>query len=285
MAFVVLLVVLLLVDLLVVNRKAHVIKLREAAITSSIWISIGLAFTFVMWSAYGGEAAGEYIGAYLIEKSLSVDNVFVWAVILTHFKVEAQYQHRVLFWGIFGALVMRLGFIMAGVAVIEKFDFALILFGLFLVWTAWGLIKEGDEEFDPESSRAMKLFHRVVPSTDQHDGQKLFTKVNGKRLATPLFAVIVLIELTDVLFAVDSVPAVLGVSRERPLLLACRLTGEVLVPPAGPCCDSCLCRCEDADCSLVPHSNCGFSARDRWDFGDVNCRLTSESAGKKQRVT
>ena len=260
MAFVVLLVVLLLVDLLVVNRKAHVIKLREAAITSSIWISIGLAFTFVMWSAYGGEAAGEYIGAYLIEKSLSVDNVFVWAVILTHFKVEAQYQHRVLFWGIFGALVMRLGFIMAGVAVIEKFDFALILFGLFLVWTAWGLIKEGDEEFDPESSRAMKLFHRVVPSTDQHDGQKLFTKVNGKRLATPSWLA-------------------------RPLLLACRLTGEVLVPPAGPCCDSCLCRCEDADCSLVPHSNCGFSARDRWDFGDVYCRLTSESAGKKQRVT
>lgn len=215
MAFVALIVVLLLVDLLVVNRKAHVIKLREAAITSTIWVSIGLAFTFVMWSAYGGEAAGEYIGAYLIEKSLSVDNVFVWAVILTHFKVEAQYQHRVLFWGIFGALVMRLGFIMAGVAVIEKFDFALVLFGLFLVWTAWGLIKEGDEEFDPESSRAMKVFHRIVPSTDKPDGQKLFTKVNGKRLATPLFAVIVLIELTDVLFAVDSVPAVLGVSREQ----------------------------------------------------------------------
>lgn len=198
-----------------INRKAHVIKLREAAITSIFWVSIGLLFTFVIWWAYGHQAAGEYIGAYLIEKSLSVDNVFVWAVILSHFKVEEKYQHRVLFWGIFGALVMRLGFILAGVAVIEKFDFTLIIFGVFLLWTAWGLITKGDEEFDPESSRAMKLFHRLVPSTDQMDGQKLFTRVNGRRLATPLFAVIVLIEATDVLFAVDSVPAVLGVSHEQ----------------------------------------------------------------------
>lgn len=214
-AFAILLIVMLLVDLFVVNRKAHVIQLREAAITSAVWVSIGLAFTFVVWSAYGRGAAGEYIGGYLIEKSLSVDNVFVWAVILSHFKVEAKYQHRVLFWGIFGALVMRLGFILAGVAVIEKFDFALVLFGVFLIWTAWGLISKGDEEFDPEASRAMRLFHRIVPSTDRLDGQKLFTRIDGRLLATPLFAVIVLIEVTDVLFAVDSVPAVLGVSREQ----------------------------------------------------------------------
>lgn len=203
------------VDLFVVNRRAHEIKLREAAVTSVVWISIGLAFTFVIWGAYGRGAAGEYIGAYLIEKSLSVDNVFVWAVILTHFRIDSKYQHRVLFWGIFGALVMRLGFILAGVAVIEKFDFTLVLFGVFLVWTAWGLITGKDEEFDPAESRVMKWFRKVIPSTEELDGQKLFTRVGARRLATPLFAVIILIEFTDVLFAVDSVPAVLGVSREQ----------------------------------------------------------------------
>ena len=203
------------VDLFVVNRRAHEINLCEAAVTSVVWISIGLAFTFVIWSAYGRGAAGEYIGAYLIEKSLSVDNVFVWAVILTHFRIDSKYQHRVLFWGIFGALVMRLGFILAGVAVIEKFDFALALFGVFLVWTAWGLITGKDEDFNPAESRVMNWFRKVVPTAETLDGQRLFTKVGARRLATPLFAVIILIEFTDVLFAVDSVPAVLGVSREQ----------------------------------------------------------------------
>ena len=206
---------LLAVDVLIVHRNAHEVHAREATIESIIWISIGLAFTGVVAWRFGGGAAGEYISGYLVEKSLSVDNVFVWALILSYFKVEARFQHRVLFWGIVGALVLRAIFIFAGVALVDKFEWILYVFGAFLVYTSIKLMVSGENEIDPSSSRFMKFVGRVVPSTDQLDGQKLFTRINGRRLATPLFAVIVLIEFTDVLFAVDSVPAVLAVSREQ----------------------------------------------------------------------
>ena len=211
---------LLLIDILVIHRKAHVVHTREAAIESAAWISVGLLFGLVMLWEFGGAAAGEYMGGYLIEKSLSVDNVFVWAVLFAHFKVPAQYQHRVLFWGIFGALAMRLGFIFAGVAIINSFKFTLILFGLFLLYSGIKLLQTHDEGFDPSDSRAMRIFHRFVPSTDELDGQKMFTKVNGKRLATPLLAVLVMVEITDVIFAVDSVPAVLAVTGEQYIAFA-----------------------------------------------------------------
>ena len=181
--------VLLLVDILVFHRKAHVVTIREAAIESAIWVTLGLAFTFVLWWMFERAAAVEYISGYLIEKSLSIDNVFVWAMIFTHFKVPRQYQHRVLFWGIFGALVMRFIFIFLGVAIIERFDYVLILFGLFLIWTGVGVLRHGGEDdTNPSDTRTMKLFHRFVPTTDQLDGQKLFTRINGKRFATPLLA-------------------------------------------------------------------------------------------------
>lgn len=207
--------VLLILDITVVHRKAHDVHVREAAIESAIWISIGLAFTFVVLGAFGTAAAGEYVSGYLIEKSLSVDNVFVWALILSYFQIPGRYQHRVLFWGIFGALAMRAVFIFAGVALIERFDWILYVFGGFLVYTAVKLVLEGGDEIDPASSRFLRLINRIVPSTPELDGQKMFTVRNGRRLATPLFAVLVLIEFTDVLFAVDSVPAVLAVSREQ----------------------------------------------------------------------
>ncbi|MEY2641461.1 MAG: hypothetical protein RLZZ368_108, partial [Actinomycetota bacterium] len=207
--------VLLAFDILVVHRKAHEVHIREASIESAVWIALGLAFTGVIAVAFGGAAAGEYVSGYLIEKSLSVDNVFVWALILSYFKIPTKYQHRVLFWGIFGALALRAIFIFAGVALIEKFDWILYFFGAFLVYTAVKLIVEAEEELDPASSRFMKLINRVVPTSPDFDGQKLFTRMNGVRVATPLFAVLVLIEFTDVLFAVDSVPAVLAVSREQ----------------------------------------------------------------------
>jgi tellurite resistance protein TerC len=166
-------------------------------------------------------AAVEYISGYLIEKSLSVDNVFVWAMIFTHFKVPREYQHRVLFWGIFGALVMRFVFIFLGVAIIERFDYVLIAFGLFLIYTGVGVFRHGDEdEKNPSDTLTMRLFHRFVPTTDELDGQKLFTRKNGKRLATPLLAVLVVIEISDVIFAVDSVPAVLAVSNEQFIVFA-----------------------------------------------------------------
>ena len=205
----------LLVDILVVHRNAHEIHTKEAAIESAVWISFGLLFGLVMLWEFGSAAAGEYMGGYLIEKSLSVDNVFVWAVLFTHFQVPKMYQHRVLFWGIFGALAMRVGFIFAGVAIINSFKITLILFGLFLLYSGIKLLQSHDDGFDPSKSKAMKIFHRFVPSTDKLDGQKLFTKENGKRLATPLLAVLVLVEITDVVFAVDSVPAVLAVTNEQ----------------------------------------------------------------------
>ena len=212
--------VLLLVDLLVVHKESHEVRTKEAAIESAVWISIGLAFGLVVWWGFGGGAAGEYYSGYLIEKSLSVDNVFVWALILSYFAVPPKYQHRVLFWGIFGALVMRAVFIFAGVALIEKFDWVLYVFGAFLLFTALKLVFSEDEHVDPSKSRFLRLVHKVVPLTDQMDGQKLFTKVSGKRLATPLFAVLLLVEATDVLFAVDSVPAVLAVSHEQFIVFA-----------------------------------------------------------------
>jgi tellurite resistance protein TerC len=211
---------LLLIDILVIHRKAHVVHTKEAAIESAAWISVGLLFGLVMLWEFGGAAAGEYMGGYLIEKSLSVDNVFVWAVLFAHFKVPAQYQHRVLFWGIFGALAMRLGFIFAGVAIINSFKFTLILFGLFLLYSGIKLLQTHDEGFDPSDSRAMRIFHRFIPSTDQLDGQKMFTRVNGRRMATPLLAVLVMVEITDVIFAVDSVPAVLAVTGEQYIAFA-----------------------------------------------------------------
>ena len=212
---------LLLVDILVIHRRAHVIKLKEAVVESVAWISCGVAFMFVVWWMFRGQADGrqagvEYISGYLIEKSLSIDNVFVWAMIFTHFKVPRQFQHRVLFWGIFGALVLRFIFIILGVAVIERFDYVLIGFGAFLIYTGFGVLRHGGEDdTNPSDTRTMRLFHRFVPTTDDLDGQKLFTRVNGKRMATPLLAVLVVVEISDLIFAVDSVPAVLAVSHEQ----------------------------------------------------------------------
>jgi tellurite resistance protein TerC len=214
-AFVALVAALLIADLLLVHRSAHVISFKEAAIESAVWIAIGLSFTFVVLGWHGGQAAGEYLSGYLIEKSLSVDNVFVWAVIFSFFGVPREFQFRVLFWGIFGALVLRAIFIFAGVALIEQFEWVLYVFGVFLLYTAVKIARHDEAEVHPENNLALKLVRKVIPSTNEYDGQKIFTRRNGKRLATPLFAVLVLIETTDVVFAVDSIPAILAVSREQ----------------------------------------------------------------------
>jgi tellurite resistance protein TerC len=207
-------VVLLVGDLLLVHRTPHEISFRAAAIESSVWIAIGLGFTAVMTWWQGGTAGGEYLAGYLIEKSLSIDNVFVWAVIFNYFSVPARYQFRVLFWGIFGALVLRAVFIFAGVALIETFDWVLYIFGAFLLLTAVRIARHHGTEVHPEANPVLRLVRRVVPSMPDYDGQKLFSRVSGRLLATPLFAVLVLVETTDVIFAVDSIPAILAVSRE-----------------------------------------------------------------------
>jgi tellurite resistance protein TerC len=188
--------------------------MREAAVSSAAWIALGVAFTGVVWWTLGGDAGGQYITGYIIEKSLSVDNVFVWAVIFNYFSVPNKYQHRVLFWGIFGALVLRAIFIFAGVALLERLDWLLFVFGGFLLFTAWRVGTDHGDEIHPESNPVLKVVRRIVPVSPSYDGQKLFTHENGRRLATPLFVVLVLIEATDVIFAVDSVPAILAVSRD-----------------------------------------------------------------------
>jgi len=213
--------VMLVVDLLLVHRTAHVITFKEAAIESAIWISIGLTFGLVILWWQGGQAASEYYAGFLIEKSLSVDNVFVWAVIFSFFAVPKQYQFRVLFWGIFGALVLRGIFIFAGVELIESFEWILYIFGGFLLYTAVKIARHDENEVvDYDQNIVMRLVRRFVHTTDDYDGQKLFTKVNAKRVATPLFAVLIMIEATDVVFAIDSVPAILAVSRETFIVFA-----------------------------------------------------------------
>ena len=210
----------LLFDLLVVHRKPHVISFKEAAIESAIWVTIGLSFVFVMIWWQGGDAGLEYLSGYLIEKSLSVDNVFVWAVIFSYFAVPPQYQFRVLFWGVFGALVMRAAFIFAGVALIEAFDWILYVFGAFLLFTGVKIARHSGSEVHPEKNPVLRLVRKVVPTTNEYDGQKMFTRQNAKRVATPLFVVLVLVEATDVVFAVDSVPAILAISREPFIVFA-----------------------------------------------------------------
>lgn len=220
---------LLMFDVLVVHRKPHEIKFKEAAIESAIWISIGIAFTGVVYYMgrtsgiapdgthgvdVGAKAAGEYISGFLIEKSLSIDNVFVWAVIFTYFAVPPKYQFRTLFWGIFGALVLRAMFIFAGLALINAVAFTLVIFGVVLIYTAQKIAFHDDNQVDPDTSIVLRMVRRIVPSTSEYDGQHLFTRKNGKLLATPLLAVLIMIETTDVVFAVDSVPAILAVSTE-----------------------------------------------------------------------
>jgi tellurite resistance protein TerC len=216
-------VLLLVVDLLVVHREAHDISFKEAGIESAVWISIGLAFTgviFLLGGDHGTKAAGEYLSGFLLEKSLSVDNVFVWAVIFTYFAIPGRYQFRVLFWGIFGALVLRAIFILAGSALITRFTVTLAVFGAILLYTAWKLAFQEEKEVDPQRSMVLRTVRRLIPSTNQLDGQKLFTFENGRRVATPLFAVLIMVETTDVVFAVDSVPAIFGVSREPFIVFA-----------------------------------------------------------------
>lgn len=219
-AFLLLITGLLVLDLKVFHRNSHTVKPREALIFSIFWISLGLAFTFVVWGTLGGAAASQYIAGYLIEKSLSIDNVFVWAVIFTFFGVDPKYQHRTLFWGIFGALVLRAVFIFAGVALLDAFSWLIFLFGGFLIFTAWRVATHDEQEVHPEKNPILRIIRRFVPSTAEYREDHFFVVENGRRLATPLFAVLIMVEVSDVLFAVDSIPAILAVTRSQFLVFS-----------------------------------------------------------------
>jgi len=223
LAFNVFIIAMLSLDLFVLHRDAHVVSIREAAITSAGWIVLGVSFGAVIWWWQGANSAGEYFAGYLIEKSLSVDNVFVFVLIFSYFAVPPAYQHRVLFWGVLGALVMRGAFILAGAALIEQFDWILYIFGAFLLFTAFRMFRHTELALDPGQNPVLRLLGRFVPLSSEYDGQKLFSRrlvqsaPRGARatlVATPLFAVLVIVETTDLVFAVDSIPAIFAVTRD-----------------------------------------------------------------------
>ncbi len=206
-------VVMLVIDL-VAHRHAQVIGVREAASWSAFWVLCGVAFGALIWWQSGAEFAQQYYAGYLIEKSLAVDNVFVWAIIFSYFAVPREFQHRVLFLGVLGALFFRGAFIAAGSVLIASFGWVLYLFAAFLLYTAWKMISQRNEHLDPEQSRALRMFRRWVPMTDAYHGQRFLIRKNGVIVATPLLAVLVLVEVTDIVFAVDSIPAIFAVTDE-----------------------------------------------------------------------
>ncbi len=202
------------------HREAHEPSPKEALTETLVWVACGLAFSVVIAVTFGGAAFGEYISGYLIEKSLSIDNVFVWAMLFGSLSIPLKYQHRVLFWGIFGALTLRAIFIGLGSALITKFWWLLLVFGIFLVYTGIKIFRHRNDHDQEGATRGLGLLRKIMPVSDELDGQKFFTKVNGKRAATPLFAALIVVEVTDVIFAVDSVPAILAVSHEPFLVFA-----------------------------------------------------------------
>lgn len=212
-AVLVFIVVMLAVDLLA-HRRAHVIGVREAAVWSGVWVSFGVTFGVLVWMTWGADYGQQYFAGYLIEKSLSVDNVFVWAIIFSYFAVPREFQHRVLFLGVLGALIFRGIFIAAGAVLIQNFAWVLYVFAAFLLYTGYRMIRQRNEHLNPEQSLVLRLFRRWIPLTEAYHGQKMLVRRKGVLLATPLLAVLVLVEVTDVVFAVDSIPAIFAVTDE-----------------------------------------------------------------------
>ncbi|WP_282797375.1 TerC family protein [Streptomyces sp. CC224B] len=213
MVFAVTVLVSLAIDLLA-HRHAHVIGFREAAAWSCVWVGLAVSFGVLVFLVVGATAGVEYTTAWLLEKSLSVDNLFVFALIFSYFRVPRAYQHRVLFLGVLGALIFRGIFLAAGVAVVSRFTAVLFVFAAVLFYSTYKILKEEDDSFDPGRSIAVRLLRRIIPVRDDYAGTRFFVKEAGKRVATPLLAVVAAIEAADLVFAVDSVPAVLAVSSD-----------------------------------------------------------------------
>jgi len=205
---------LLALDLGVFHRSAHAVTVKEAAIWSIVWVSLSLVFNGVLYVAFGKQHALEFATGYLLEKALAVDNIFVFVAVFSYFAVPAVVQHRVLFWGILGALLMRGAFIGMGALLVSRFHWTLYVFGVLLVISAWKMMFGGDEEIHPERNPVLKLFRRFVPVTSDFDGAHFVVKRDGRRFATPLLVVLVVIEVSDLIFAVDSIPAIFAVTTD-----------------------------------------------------------------------
>ena len=211
---------LIIVDLLTVSRKPHEVKFKEAAGWSIFYIAVAIGFGVWVWQSAGSEFGTEYFAAYLVEKSLSVDNLFVFIIILAQFKVPSIYHQRVLMFGVLLALILRGIFIAVGAAALKEFNFTFVVFGAILIWTGVGLFKHWDEDPSPEDNRLVKTMRKRIAMTDEFHGSKIFTKIDGKKLATPMFLVMIAIASTDLLFALDSIPATFGVTEEPFLVFA-----------------------------------------------------------------
>jgi tellurite resistance protein TerC len=201
-------------DLGLFHKKSRTVTLKNAITWSAVWITLALAFCALVYFWHGKQASLEFLTGYLIEQSLSVDNLFVFLVLFQYFRVPSEYQYKVLFWGIIGALVMRLLFILAGVALINRFHWIIYIFGVFLVYTGFKLAFQDESQVDPEHNPALMLARRYLPMTSNYEADRFFVFREGKRWATPLFAVLIVVETTDLLFAVDSIPAILAITRD-----------------------------------------------------------------------
>jgi len=201
-------------DLGVFHRKAHVVSLKESLAWTVVWIGLALAFNLGVWHFAGSQKALEFLTGYLIEKSLSVDNIFVFSMLFSYFAVPQKYQHKVLFWGIIGALLMRAVMIALGAVLIAKLDWIIYIFGGFLILTGIKMIVKREEEIHPERNPVVKWFKRLMPVTPDYREDKFFVRENGVRMATPLFVVLLLVELSDLIFAVDSIPAIFAVTSD-----------------------------------------------------------------------
>jgi tellurite resistance protein TerC len=202
-------------DLGVFNRKAHEISLKEALTWTFVWVFLALVFNAIIFYWRGQQQALEFFTGYLVEKALSIDNIFVFIMIFSYFQIPSKYQHKVLFWGILGALIMRVIFIFAGVALIEKFHFTIYLFGALLIYTGYKMFYHNNAKIEPDKNPVIRFFKKFMPITPDLHEDKFFVKLSGKQFATPLFLVLILIETTDLIFAVDSIPAILAITQDQ----------------------------------------------------------------------
>mgnify|MGYP001470752520 CR=1 FL=1 len=202
-------------DLGVFHKKLHVVSVKEAITWTGVWVFLALCFNVLVYYLFGETKALEFFTGYVIEKALSVDNIFVFVLIFSYFQIPAIYQHKILFWGIIGALIMRVIFIFAGVALLEKFHWTIYVFGAILIFTGIKMLFEKDKKMAPDKNPVIKLFKKIVPTTNELHADKFFVTINYKKYATPLFVVLIMVEITDLIFAVDSIPAILGVTQDQ----------------------------------------------------------------------
>jgi len=207
--------IMLALDLGIFHRKAHEVSIREAISWTIVWIMISMIFNVIIYFWRGQDQALEFLTGYLVEKALSVDNIFVFIMIFAYFQIPAKYQHKILFWGILGALILRAIFIFSGIALIEKFHFTIYIFGALLIYTGYKMFFHDNTKIEPEKNPVIRIFRKFIPVTSELHSGRFFIKQNGKKFATPLFLVLILIETSDIIFAVDSIPAILAITQDQ----------------------------------------------------------------------